>query len=155
MPGPDPDRVRTRSRPVKSGSGWARASFPWQAQSWSLVDLGQLGPVFKVLPGQGQAHPGPGPARSRKAQPKPARACLGQHLAGPVGSGPYQIWTCPGKSQDHVTPVQVTARQYKNEIAMASPDWASLNQFRRARTRVWPGCVSEPRSGRTVRPGWS
>ena len=105
-----------------------------------LVSLSQLGPVVKVRPGQGQYHPGPGPASSRRAQSKPSRACLGQYLAGPVRSDPYQIWICPGKSQGHVIPGQVTARQNKKEFALANSDQPGQ-----------PG----PRSGRTVRTGWS
>ena len=135
MPGPDPDRARTRSRPARSGSvrlGKSELSLAGPV----LVSLDQLEPVVKVRPGQGQAHPGSGPANSRKTQPKSARACLSQHLAGPVRSGPYQIWTCPRKSQDHATPGQVTARQYKNELALTNLDWASLNQLRRVRTKI-------------------
>ena len=59
---------------------------PWQV---SPGHHGPAGPGQCSSPDQvlSQVLPGPGPARSRKAQPKPGRACLGQHLADPVGSG--------------------------------------------------------------------
>ena len=93
----------------------------------ALVSLGQLGPVVKDRPGQGQVGPGTGSA-SKNTQPKPDGACLGQQLAGPVRSGPYQILTFPGCGC--ATPGQVTARQCKNKLAMANPDWTSLTQLR-------------------------
>ena len=126
---PGQTRIEPGSGHVRPGQGQAgqERAFPGEP-SPGHFSLGHLGSVVKVLPRQGQVHPGLGPDRSKKAQPRPARACLGQHMAGLVRSGPYRIWTCSGKSQNYVTPGQVTARHYKNELAY--PHWASLNQLR-------------------------
>ena len=89
-----PCRGQTRIEPgpvtsgqVRSGSGWARASLPWQAQSWSAwASWSQWSrPDLE----------GPGSSRSRASQIQKGPAKANQSLPGPAPGRPRQVWALP------------------------------------------------------------